>query len=111
MEDANHTNLIINQPKKTQFNDSNIRAKAANKLANDFLSVDEISLEARAYLVKTTLPSVVIALEQLLKEMKCRNIPFTATKQALEHPDVIQKDKPITKFDAINWLGKVQRSR
>ena len=110
MEDTNlddTTSVIKKSKEKQHIIDNDIRAKAAKKLASDFLSVDEVSLESRTYLVKTTLPSVVIALDQLLKEMKYRNIAFNSTKQALEHPDVLQKDKPNTKFDSINWLGKV----
>jgi hypothetical protein len=108
MEERNlgEASLLINKNEKRSISDKEVRKKAARNLANDFLSVEEVSLESRAYLVKTTLPSVVVALEQLMKEVKSREIPLNSTKQVLKPPDLVQRDKPNTSFDSINWLGK-----
>ena len=108
MEEANlgEASLLINPNEKRSISAIDVGKREARNLANDFLSVDEVSLESRTYLVKTTLPSVVVALEQLMKEMKSREIPLNSTKQVLKRPDLVQRDKPNTTFDSINWLGK-----
>jgi hypothetical protein len=99
--------FLVDKNEKRPINEQELRKLAVLKLTNDFLAVDELSLESRTYLVKTTLPTVVIALEKLMKEMKTRNIPMDSRKQLLGKSDAIQHDKPVPVFDTINWLGNI----
>lgn len=99
------TSLLVDPNENRPISDIEVRKKTIRKIADEFLDVDEVSLESRAYLVKTTLPSVVVGLEQLIHEMKIRDIPLIARKQILKHPDQVQKDKPNSTFDSLNWLG------
>ncbi|KAI8929228.1 hypothetical protein BC831DRAFT_6174 [Entophlyctis helioformis] len=105
-----------------------IRELAITAIANQFLDVPEVNLEMRAFLVQTTLPTVVLALERLLMEIERRNVQQPAETEAdagrhqsagsrggeagtsapaaeLDTVDV-QLDKPQEKFDAINWLAQ-----
>ncbi|KAJ3333567.1 EF-hand calcium-binding domain-containing protein 5 [Blyttiomyces sp. JEL0837] len=103
-------------------------------LTNDFLNVADISLDLRAYLVETTIPTIVMALEKLLREADRRGFVenMTATFHSgsklsllknvdhggLEDEEVAapaaeqvtldrQIDKPERSiFDPINWLAQ-----
>lgn len=71
----------------------------------DFLNVCEESLETRTYLVKTTLPTVVMALDGLLKELSNRNINLNIIRKKNDI-DSVEKDQPNPIFDSLNWLAQ-----
>jgi glutamyl/glutaminyl-tRNA synthetase len=71
----------------------------------DFLNVCEESLETRTYLVKTTLPTVVMALDGLLKELSNRNINLNIIRKKNDI-DSGEKDQPNPIFDSLNWLAQ-----
>ncbi|KAJ3259794.1 EF-hand calcium-binding domain-containing protein 5 [Boothiomyces macroporosus] len=97
--------LIASSRKDRHMNDYEIRYMAINQLADKFLeNVTEDGLETRAYLLTTTLPTVIYALEQLLKEMQKRNLSYESTKYLLVKKDALETDKPAEKFDCLNWL-------
>jgi hypothetical protein len=98
------TAVVSDPNEKRNLSSEKLRHFYVEEMAKELLQVDEISLESRAYLVKTTLPNVVIALENLMKEMKSKNISLNATKQ-LAQQDKIQLDKPLQQFDSLNWIG------
>lgn len=75
------------------FNDT--QDIAIYSMAQDFLDVSDAGLEFRAYLVESTLPTVVVALDKLLREVERRGL--------LDGEHVDANDRP--KFDPINWLG------
>ncbi|KAJ3417345.1 EF-hand calcium-binding domain-containing protein 5 [Chytridiales sp. JEL 0842] len=101
--------------------DRDIKEMAVAAIAKDFLNTSEMSLEVRAYLVETTLPTIVMALERLLKEVDRRKLvemmerreplqkvmstlaPAAESGSSLEP----QTDKPADDtFDPINWLAQ-----
>ncbi|KAI8821360.1 uncharacterized protein EV422DRAFT_496010 [Fimicolochytrium jonesii] len=103
--------------------DSQIRDTAIKALANDFLNVPEIDLELRAYIVETTLPTLIIGLEKLLKEVERRDLvgnedPQPSSKPSrweIDDPNAaaeaaeetnVEVDKPRDQFDSINWLAQ-----
>ncbi|KAJ3315402.1 EF-hand calcium-binding domain-containing protein 5 [Boothiomyces sp. JEL0838] len=99
--------LIASSRKDRHMNDYEIRYMAINQLADKFLeNVTEDGLETRAYLLTTTLPTVIYALEQLLKEMQKRNLSYESTKYLLVKRDALETDKPAEKFDCLNWLAQ-----
>ncbi|KAJ3056146.1 EF-hand calcium-binding domain-containing protein 5 [Rhizophlyctis rosea] len=65
-------------------------------LANDFLDVPELSLDVRAYIVETTLPTLVLALEKLLKEEEVYRAVFSS-ENVQSNPDMLQKVAEILK--------------
>ncbi|KAJ3101695.1 EF-hand calcium-binding domain-containing protein 5 [Phlyctochytrium planicorne] len=89
---------------------------AVAALTNDFLNVSDMSLDLRTYLVETTLPSTVLALEKLIKEVERRGLlqegaaltPAGGVALAAEDSALdIQPDKPLlTTFNPINWLAQ-----
>ncbi|KAI8901952.1 hypothetical protein BC833DRAFT_575684 [Globomyces pollinis-pini] len=105
-ESGSIENLIADTRDVRKLTDSQINLLAIDKIAAEFLVVDDDNLETRHYLIKTTLPTVVIALEQLLKELNTKGIPLNASKHTLDKDDAIQADKPVSKFDSLNWLGQ-----
>ncbi|KAJ3214781.1 EF-hand calcium-binding domain-containing protein 5 [Dinochytrium kinnereticum] len=96
--------------------DSDVRDMAVAALTNDFLTVSDLSLDLRAYLVETTLPTAVLALEKLIKEVERRRLLEDGAKLtpaggvALAAEDTTlepQPDKPLeTTFNPINWLAQ-----
>ena len=79
------------------------------------IKVNELNVELRAYLMETTLPTVIIALERLLKELARRKIVDIVKGNYLDvlapAADISVLDKQIDKpsenaFDSINWIGK-----
>lgn len=88
------------------LNDAEIFDLALDAMAAEYLVVDEKRMEARSYLVKTTLPSVVIALRQLLVEVVRRDALEKARSIVIPADD-IQPDRPIVSFDSLRWLGSI----
>ncbi|KAJ3091931.1 EF-hand calcium-binding domain-containing protein 5 [Quaeritorhiza haematococci] len=87
---------------------------AFNMLAHDFLEVSESNMEVRAYMADTTLPTVILALDKLLREVDRRNILSTESIEA-DSKDAFapaadfldyQFDKPPNSFDPLNWLAQ-----
>ncbi|KAJ3045424.1 EF-hand calcium-binding domain-containing protein 5 [Rhizophlyctis rosea] len=68
------SNILDRYRNATTPLDEEIREMAIAALANDFLNVPEMSLDVRAYMVETTLPTLVLALERLLKEVGKRGM-------------------------------------
>lgn len=89
----------------TCLTDSQIRSLAINHIADEFLNVDEKNIETRTYMMKSTLPTVVIALENLLKEMQKRNLAFDSIKSNIDVMNELEIDKPCASFDSLNFLG------
>nr|KAJ3422327.1 EF-hand calcium-binding domain-containing protein 5 [Polyrhizophydium stewartii] len=109
-----------------------LRALAIAAIAEQFLDVPEVTLEMRAYLVQTTLPTVVVSLEKLICEIERRNLPLSegmgteggdaggdgsvarpaptdataGVGSAGTKTLVPQPDKPHERFDALNWLAQ-----
>ena len=71
---------------------------ALEALANDFLDVAESGIEFRTFLVGTTLPTLVEAIDKLLREVDRRGLLSKSDKIGINH-DV----KP---FDPINWIAQ-----
>ncbi|KAI9095120.1 hypothetical protein DFS34DRAFT_626735 [Phlyctochytrium arcticum] len=97
--------------------DHNIRDLAIKTLANDFLNVADADLDLRAYMIETTLPTLVCALEQLLGEVIKRaqnngedlmKVMRPKTSKPDIHVDELgpQADKPAERLDSINWLAQ-----
>jgi type IV secretory pathway ATPase VirB11/archaellum biosynthesis ATPase len=82
-------------PKKLTTKDFDSRVTTIHELTREFLEVSDTSLEVRNYLVDSTIPTVVTALDNLLREVERRGL--------LEGDKKAGGDRP--KFDAINWLG------
>jgi hypothetical protein len=95
----------VNQPNKSSQSDIKDRNIAISHVTDDFLNVTEESLETRAYMMKTTIPTVVMALEDLMKEMKNRDLEMQGIRT--KNPDKSQKDMPNSSFDSLNWLGNI----
>lgn len=86
--------------------DNDVRRMAVNNLTLDWGIVnDEVSLESRTYLVKTTLPSVVISLENLMKEIQMKGLPLDNHRHVMGS-DNSQRDMLTQNFDTINWLAQ-----
>ncbi|KAI8847123.1 hypothetical protein BC829DRAFT_397252 [Chytridium lagenaria] len=86
--------------------DSEVRDLAVATLTNDFLNVADLSLDLRAYLVETTLPSAVLALEKLIREVERRRL-LEDDAQLTPAGGTPQPDKPLeTTFNPINWLAQ-----
>ncbi|KAJ3324094.1 EF-hand calcium-binding domain-containing protein 5 [Boothiomyces sp. JEL0866] len=103
--------LIASSRKDRHLNDYEIRDMAINQIADKFLeNVTEDGLETRAYLITTTLPTVIYALEQLLKEMQTRKLSYESTKYLLVKKDDLETDKPAESFDCLNWLGRLENN-
>ena len=100
------------EPTRNSVNltDTQLRQISINAIADDFLKVQEVGLEERYYLVKTTLPSLVVSLEKLLKEMMRRNIHLESAKDEQDIPPAAESDVPKPNFDSINWLGNLFNS-
>ncbi|KAJ3276598.1 EF-hand calcium-binding domain-containing protein 5 [Terramyces sp. JEL0728] len=99
--------LIASSRKDRHLNDYEIRDIAINQIADRFLeNVTDDGLETRAYLITTTLPTVIYALEQLLKDMQKRNLNYESTKYQLISKDMLENDKPAETFDCLNWLAQ-----
>ncbi|KAI9014654.1 hypothetical protein BC832DRAFT_546037 [Gaertneriomyces semiglobifer] len=105
--------------------DNEVQEIAIRALAHDFLNVPDLSLDLRAYMVETTLPTLIFALEKLLREVEkkhllgdgsdsggstlpaSRNAPTEKlTDQGLGTGLATQLDKPVEQFDCINWLAQ-----
>ncbi|KAJ3023323.1 EF-hand calcium-binding domain-containing protein 5 [Thoreauomyces humboldtii] len=104
--------------------DAELRDAATRALATNFLNVPDLDLDVRAYMVETTLPTLIYALEKLLREVERRNLIPTETGElkpsretfaggrtadaapAADGAIVDQPDKPVEQFDAINWLAQ-----
>lgn len=82
-------------PRKLVTKNFDTQAIAVQSLSREFLDVSDHGIEIRAYLVDTTIPSVVMALDNLLREVE---------RRGLLKDDKAPSDRP--KFDAINWLGR-----
>jgi hypothetical protein len=82
-------------PRKLSTKDFDTQAMVIQSLTREFLDVPEKSLEVRSYLVDKTIPTVVLALDNLLREVEKRGL--------LKGSQNVEGDRP--KFDAINWLG------
>jgi hypothetical protein len=87
-------------PKKLTTKDFDTEAIVIQSLTRDFLDVPDTSLEVRSYLVDTTIPIVVMALDNLLREAEKRGLVEGDIKTDVDRP----------KFDAINWLGIIRTS-
>ncbi|KAJ3177710.1 EF-hand calcium-binding domain-containing protein 5 [Geranomyces variabilis] len=105
----------LSQPRTSL--DSEIRNAALSALADDFLAVPDMDLEMRAYMLETALPTLLFALEKLLREVERRKLVggsedperqgggqqlAKAADDGLEP----QNDKPKDQFDSINWLAQ-----
>ncbi|KAJ3186487.1 EF-hand calcium-binding domain-containing protein 5 [Gaertneriomyces sp. JEL0708] len=105
--------------------DNEVQEIAIRALAHDFLNVPDLSLDLRAYMVETTLPTLIFALEKLLREVEkkhllgdgsdsggstlpaSRNAPTEKlTDQGIGTGLATQLDKPVEQFDCINWLAQ-----
>ncbi|KAJ3112722.1 EF-hand calcium-binding domain-containing protein 5 [Phlyctochytrium bullatum] len=96
--------------------DQEVRDAALQALANDFLNVSDLSLDLRAYLIETTLPTTILALEKLIREVERRNLladdasltPEGGVALAAEDTKLDpQPDKPPeTSFNPITWLAQ-----
>ncbi|KAJ3162811.1 EF-hand calcium-binding domain-containing protein 5 [Geranomyces michiganensis] len=97
--------------------DSEIRNAALTALADDFLAVPDMDLDMRAYMVETALPTLLFALEKLLREVERRQLvggPEDPQKEeggqelakAADNGLEAQSDKPQDQFDSINWLAQ-----
>ncbi|KAI8589353.1 hypothetical protein BDZ88DRAFT_489077 [Geranomyces variabilis] len=97
--------------------DSEIRNAALSALADDFLAVPDMDLSMRAYMLETALPTLLFALEKLLREVERRKLvggAEDAEKQeggqelakAADDGLEPQNDKPKDQFDSINWLAQ-----
>ncbi|KAH6597012.1 hypothetical protein BASA50_004770 [Batrachochytrium salamandrivorans] len=117
---------------ETQVKVPNIRTYTCNialeALAEQFLNAPEASLEMRAYLVQTTLPTLVLSLEKLIHEIEQRMLITNNPKEAeqvnysdskgdfrasisnsettLNSPSHSQPDMPVERFDALQWLAQ-----
>lgn len=93
------------QPHRQEANltDKQVRILAIDSVVDEFLTVSEINLDERIFLLETTLPSLVIASERLLREIERRQVNSLsiATSVAIAG----ESDKPNPKFNPINWLG------
>ncbi len=76
-----------------------------DEMLQQYLKVDDNSIETRKYLLECTLPTVVMGLEKLLKELMGRQFILDKTKFEVSKRDRIQVDKPFTSFDSLNYLG------
>jgi hypothetical protein len=83
-----------------------VREITISSIADQFLDANDMSIETRAYLLKTTLPTVVLGLENLMKEMDKQGIPKYAIRSQISPNNLLQPDKPAGIFDALNWLGQ-----
>ncbi|KAJ3196481.1 EF-hand calcium-binding domain-containing protein 5 [Irineochytrium annulatum] len=95
--------------------DKETRDFAISLLTNDFLNVPDASLELRAHLIETTLPTMVLALEKLIKEVERRDLlkdgacnseggVALAAETSLLEPQI---DKPPESlFNPTNWLAQ-----
>ncbi|KAJ3371792.1 hypothetical protein HDU91_004937 [Kappamyces sp. JEL0680] len=106
MERLGSLDVLSDPAEQRTTNSTEIRKAAVKRIADEFLAVDELSIESRSYLVKTTLPSVVVALEQLIQEMKTHDIPLNGRVEVLKSLDQTRKEPPVRKFDSINWLAQ-----
>ncbi|KAI8915257.1 hypothetical protein DFJ77DRAFT_461843 [Powellomyces hirtus] len=112
--------------------DSEIHDAAIKALAAEFLNVPDLDLELRAYMVETTLPTLIFALEKLLREAEKRSlVERDGAGGGGKDPSVVelkpsremfggkdgatapaadglppQPDKPQDQFDSINWLAQ-----
>ncbi|KND00024.1 uncharacterized protein SPPG_04370 [Spizellomyces punctatus DAOM BR117] len=91
--------------------DKDIRDLAIKTLASDFLNVSDANVALRAYLVETTLPACVLAMEALIKNvLKGNRLESDGTLLPLE-PDEKDgkqdnKEKQKDTIDSINWLAQ-----
>ncbi|KAI9328768.1 hypothetical protein DFJ73DRAFT_964407 [Zopfochytrium polystomum] len=94
-------------------------------LTNDFLNANDMSLEIRAYLVDSVIPTIIVSLDKLLKEAEKKGLlsdpaqgeipppvigdrASVSLAPAAERPSLDpQPDRPKdSSFDPINWLGQ-----
>lgn len=89
-------------------NEQSVREFAIQSLANDFLDVSDGNLDFRAYLVETTLPTVIIAMEKLLENVEKRNdiINSMTEVSSSSSPGSNSLSSSKSSFDPLNWLGK-----
>ncbi|KAJ3388842.1 EF-hand calcium-binding domain-containing protein 5 [Lobulomyces angularis] len=87
---------------------ANLRDLAVQTLTYDFLDVTDAGLDFRAYLVETTLPSVIVAIDKLLQEVERRNLVneniFSNDGTDDENKSNLRCQRPI--FDPLNWLAQ-----
>ncbi|KAI9178897.1 hypothetical protein H9P43_005559 [Blastocladiella emersonii ATCC 22665] len=131
--------LTMREPSVATLTDQQARAVSVDALVNEFLQFSQdpgASLEARAYLVGSTLPTVVLGLERLLKEVERKRIleppadPASAAAAATGPPGtpgdappppasasrpppsragtsrVVQQDHLPVPFDPLVWLAQ-----
>ncbi|KAL7752608.1 hypothetical protein RI367_002142 [Sorochytrium milnesiophthora] len=83
------------------------RSISIDTVAHEFLSMPNLdaSVEQRAYLVESTLPTVILALEKLLIEVS-RGVDDPARVEDARKSFHLQPDNIPLTFDPINWLGQ-----
>ncbi|KAJ3375849.1 EF-hand calcium-binding domain-containing protein 5 [Allomyces arbusculus] len=82
------------------------RTVSINALADDFLTFAAdpgAAIELRSYLVESTLPTVVLALERLLTEVERKRVAPPSWTGSLS---VDQHDHLVCQFDPIVWLAQ-----
>ncbi|TPX60278.1 hypothetical protein SpCBS45565_g07556 [Spizellomyces sp. 'palustris'] len=85
--------------------DTDIRDLAIKTLASDFLNVSDANVPLRAYLVETTLPACVLAMEALIKNvLKGNQLESDGTICPLKADE--KNEKQEESFDSINWLAQ-----
>lgn len=122
--DFTHAIDLRRDERQRSLLDTEITSVAIKTLANEFLNVPGLDLDLRAWIVDTTLPTVLIALEKLLRQVEKKHLVGTRAgkegdetaphaRSSNEHaiPSAAEglpqePDKPIERFDSINWLGE-----
>ncbi|KAI8800180.1 hypothetical protein BJ742DRAFT_881297 [Cladochytrium replicatum] len=68
---------------RPSLSDSEIRNLAIRTLAQEFLQCSDLAVESRAYLVESTLPTAILALENLLREVEKRDLVVDETEDEM----------------------------
>lgn len=96
------------------INPANARDIALSLLADDFLEGSNFTIETRMYVIDHVLPTIVLALEGLLTEVQRNDlVDETGGLKINQKVDKkrelgIEKDKPESKFNSVNWLGRLR---
>ncbi|RKO92796.1 hypothetical protein BDK51DRAFT_44140 [Blyttiomyces helicus] len=130
--------LIAEEPKPTSTHDDDIfpstptrgtaldreiREMAIRALAVEFMTVADAELDVRAFMVETTLPTLILAVEKLLCEVERRGIlemeeggeeakeggggdGEIVAAVAAEGSEAESAKPPAPTFDSINWLAQ-----
>jgi hypothetical protein len=88
------------------LDDVEVRYLVIDEIVQQYLDVEDVSVETRKYLVDKTLPTVVLGLECLLKELVQKNLEFNSKNYSISKQDLIQTDKPSYSFDSLNFLAQ-----